>query len=534
MDHVNYILVLLIGLLFAVAAVAGLARRFALSYPIVLVIFGLLCSLIPHVPRIPLPPSIVFLVFLPPLLYVAAWQTSWREFRYNLASISSLAVFLVFFTAVGVAFAAKWWLPGFDWRLGFLLGAVVSPTDAVAATSIARKVGMPQSIVDILEGESLLNDATGLLALQFGVQMVVDGSTPSLGQGLLEFGWLTVGGVLVGLAIGFVVSWLERWVDDGPVEIALSLVVPYATYLAGEALKASGVIAVVACGLLMSRRSSSFFSARVRLQANAVWDALEFLLNGFVFALIGLQLPYVLAGIRGLSKVELLVYGLAFSAILILLRMAWMFPASSAAWWVRTRIGHQQYARPQANQVFVVGWTGMRGVVALAAASSLPLTLNDGSPFPQRNLILFLTFFLILVTVVLQGLSLPWVVRLLRLPRRDTGYCEEGHARHLMLQAAIDFLSERKNAAKGDGEIHLYDDLLHQYEHKISAIDLCGPDGTVAKETEKDVTMEHLMLDTVRRQRDELNSLRENGRIGDLVHRNLERELDLSESRLGS
>jgi monovalent cation/hydrogen antiporter len=165
MDHVNYILVLLIGLLFAVAAVAGLARRFALSYPIALVIFGLLCSLIPHVPRIPLPPSIVFFVFLPPLLYVAAWQTSWREFKYNLVSISSLAVFLVVFTAVGVAFAAEWLLPGFDWRLGFLLGAVVSPTDAVAATSIARRVGMPQRIVDILEGESLLNDATGLLAL---------------------------------------------------------------------------------------------------------------------------------------------------------------------------------------------------------------------------------------------------------------------------------------------------------------------------------------------------------------------------------
>ena len=170
MDHVNYILVLLIGLLCAVAAVAGLARRFAVSYPIVLVLFGLGCSLLPHVPRVPLPPSLVFLVILPPLLYTAAWQTSWREFKYNLVSISSLAVLLVFFTAFGVAFAAKWWLPGFNWQLGFLLGAVVSPTDAVAATSIARKVGMPQRIVDLLEGESLLNDATGLLALQFGVR----------------------------------------------------------------------------------------------------------------------------------------------------------------------------------------------------------------------------------------------------------------------------------------------------------------------------------------------------------------------------
>ncbi len=301
MDHVDTILVLLLGLLFAVAAVAGLARRFAVSYPIALVIFGLLCSLLPHVPRIPLPPSVVFLVILPPLLYISASQTSWREFKYNLVSITGLAVFLVFFTAIGVAFAAQWWLPGFDWRLGFLLGAVVSPTDAVAATSIARKVGMPQRIVDLLEGESLLNDATGLLALQFGVEMVVQGTTPTIGRGLLEFAWLTVGGALVGLAIGFVVAWLEQWVDDGPVEIALSLIVPYATYLGGEAIHASGVIAVVACGLLITRRSSKFFSPGVRLQAIAVWEALEFLLNGFVFVLIGLQLPYVLAGIHGQS-----------------------------------------------------------------------------------------------------------------------------------------------------------------------------------------------------------------------------------------
>ena len=221
MDHVNYILVLLIGLLCSVTVVAGLARRFAVSYPIILVLFGLLCSLLPRIPRVPLPPSLVFLVILPPLLYVAAWQTSWQEFKYNLVSISSLAVFLVFFTAFGVAFAAQWWLPGFNWQLGFLLGAVVSPTDAVAATSIARKVGMPQRIVDLLEGESLLNDATGLLALQFGVQMVVQGTTPTIARGILDFAWLTLGGLLVGLAIGWVVTWLERWVDDGPVEIAV-------------------------------------------------------------------------------------------------------------------------------------------------------------------------------------------------------------------------------------------------------------------------------------------------------------------------
>jgi monovalent cation/hydrogen antiporter len=532
MDHVNYILVLLIGLLCAVAAVAGLARRLAVSYPIVLVIFGLMCSLLPHVPRVQLSPSLVFLVILPPLLYTAAWQTSWREFKYNLVSISSLAVLLVFFTAFGVAYAAKWWLPGFNWQLGFLLGAVVSPTDAVAATSIARKVGMPQRIVDLLEGESLLNDATGLLAMQFGVQMVVEGTTPTVGYGVAVFAWLTIGGALIGLTVGLIVTYLERWVDDGPVEIALSLIVPYAAYLMGNAVKGSGVIAVVVCGLYISRRSSTILSPGVRLQAWAVWDALEFLLNGLVFVLIGLQLPYVLDGIHGHSHLSLLKYALVFSATLVLLRLAWMYPATRATWWVRTRVLKQIYERPKSNQAFVMGWTGMRGVVALAAANSLPLTLNDGSPFPQRSMIIYLTFSLILVTLVLQGLSLPWLVRLLGLSAGNAQFCEEGEARHLLLQAGIDFLGERRKSAKGEHEVHLYEDLLHQYQHRLEDIDECGPDGTNPAKTSHGLTTNHLLLETIRRQREELNLLRANGRIGDNVHRDLEREFDLKESLL--
>jgi CPA1 family monovalent cation:H+ antiporter len=282
----------------------------------------------------------------------------------------------------------------------------------------------------------------------------------------------------------------------------------------------------------MSRRSSDFLSPKVRLQVFAVWDSLEFLLNGFVFVLMGLQLPYVLAGIRGMSKTNLVAYAIAFSAILIALRMAWMFPASQAAWWFRTRIVHQVYDKPKANQTFVVGWTGMRGVIALAAASSLPLNLNDGSPFPQRSFIIFLTFALILVTVVLQGLSLPLVIRLLRLPTEDTSYCEEGQARRLMLQAAIDFLNERRNSAQDESEIHLYEDLLHQFEHRIAEVDLCGPEGSTPRESEESLTTGLLLLDTIRTEREKLNSLRENGRIGDSVHRTLEHELDLSESRL--
>lgn len=216
----------------------------------------------------------------------------------------------------------------------------------------------------------------------------------------------------------------------------------------------------------------------------------------------------------------------------MLLRMVWMYPAARTAWWIRTRIGKQVYEKPQSNQVVVVGWTGMRGVVALAAANSLPFTLNDGSPFPQRSFIILLTFSLILVTLVLQGLSLPWLVRKLGLSERNTGFCEEGEARHLVLQAAIDFLGERRNSAKGERETHLYEDLLHQYEHKITEIDLCGPDGSVPLEDSAGLTMGPLLLETIRRECEELNLLRASGRIGDSVHRSLERELDLSESRL--
>jgi monovalent cation/hydrogen antiporter len=391
---------------------------------------------------------------------------------------------------------------------------------------------MPQRIVDLLEGESLLNDATGLLAMQFGVQMVVQGTTPTVGYGVAVLAWLTIGGALVGLAIGLLVVWLEHLVDDGPVEIALSLIVPYAAYLVGNAVKGSGVIAVVVCGLFISRRSSTFLSPGVRLQAGAVWDALEFLLNGLVFVLLGLQLPYVLDGIHGHSHLSLLKYALVFSATLVLLRLAWMYPATRATWWVRTRVLKQIYERPKSNQAFVMGWTGMRGVVALAAANSLPLTLNDGSPFPQRSLIIYLTFSLILVTLVLQGLSLPWLVRVLGLSAGNAQFCEEGEARHLVLQAGIDFLGERKKSAKGEHEVHLYDDLLHQYQHRLEDTEECGPGGSSLEKNSHGLTTNHLLLETIRRQREELNHLRSNGRIGDSVHHNLERELDLKESLL--
>jgi monovalent cation/hydrogen antiporter len=468
-------------------------------------------------------------VFLPPLLFSAAWQTSWREFKYNIVSIGLLAVGLVFFTALGVALTAHFFFDGFDWRLGFLLGAVVSPTDAVAATSIARKVGMPDRIVDILEGESLMNDATGLLALQFGLQMVESGTTPTIGHGVLEFLWLVAGGAGMGLLIGAIVNWVEQWVNDAPVEIAISVITAYASYIGAEAIHASGVISTVVCGLYLSRKSSRFFSADVRLQTEAVWDALEFLLNGLVFILIGLQLPYVLEAIRGESPVRVVEFGLAFAGLLILLRLVWVYPGAWIAWELRTHGLHQHYEHPTVSGTFVLGWTGMRGVLSLAAASSLPLTLADGRPFPQRNLILFLTFAVILVTLVLQGFSLPMVVRWLGLSGGGHQGQEELDARCKLLQTAIVFLEEEKEQ-QGEGSTHAYDDLLHDYRHRLAELKAVGGD-----EASEDVTgpvTRDLMLQSLRRQRAELEQLRDSGRIGDATHRVLERELDFGESQL--
>ncbi|HEX5433434.1 MAG TPA: cation:proton antiporter, partial [Candidatus Angelobacter sp.] len=317
--------IILLLLLLFVAAFAALAHKLKTPYPIVLVIAGLLLGFVPGIPRITIEPEVIFLVVLPPLLYAAAWVTSWRDFAHNLVSITSLAVGLVAFTVFAVAEAASWLLPGFAWRLGFVLGAAVATTDAIAASSIARRIGLPRRIVDLLEGESLVNDASGLLALEFGVTMVVLGKTPTVSYAILRLIYLAGAGIGAGLVLGRIVEWVERRIDDGPIEIAVSIFVPYACYLAAEAIHASGVLAVVAAGLYLSRKSSHFFSPSVRLQAVAVWNSLSFILNGLVFVLIGLQLPYVLGGISGQSIPRLVLYGGAFSGFLIVLRLIWTF-----------------------------------------------------------------------------------------------------------------------------------------------------------------------------------------------------------------
>src|SRR4051812_73775 len=521
-------IVLLLLLLF-VAGFTALARKLQTPYPIVLVVAGLLLSLAPGIPRITLSPDLVFLVVLPPLLYSAAWLTSWRDFLHNMVSISFLAFGLVGFTVLGVAGTAHLAFPGFDWRLGVVLGAVVATTDAIAATSIAKRVGLPQRIVDVLEGESLLNDATGLLALEFGLAIVVAGQTPTVASGFLRLAYLTVAGIGVGLLIGGLIHWVEHHIDDGPIEITLSIMVPYAAYLAAESIHASGVLAVVACGLYLGRGSAHFFSPAVRIQANAVWSVFTFILNGFVFVLIGLQLPIVREGIRNYSLASLLLYGGLFSLLVIVLRLLWVYPGTMLAYWIRRNVLHQNEQSPPARQIFVTGWTGMRGVIALAAALSLPEQLADGSPFPQRNMIIFLTFSVILVTLVLQGLTLPALIRTLGLVGATGPNCEETEARRIMAEAALAQLNKTSEESEPNSAA-LYDDLKEHYRRRLSSLPREGEtqDGSDPEAYAKFLAVS---LDLLRVERETAVKLRNSGRINDEVLRQLLKELDLSETR---
>jgi monovalent cation/hydrogen antiporter len=526
--EIVFLLLLLFVVVFGI-----LARKLRIPYPIVMVIGGLLLSFIPGIPKVTLNPELVFFVILPPLLYSAAWTTSWREFSYNLVSIFLLAFGLVTFTTLGVTAAGNWLLPGFDWRVGLVLGAIVAPTDAIAATSIAKRLGLPRRMVEILEGESLLNDATALLALEFGIGLLMQGHVPTFTSGLLRLCYLILAGIAVGLVVGEIVHIIEHRIDDAPIEIVLGILTCYVAYLAADFVHASGVLSVVTCGLYLSRKSSHFFSPSVRLQAWAVWDSFTFVLNGLVFVLIGFQLPFVMAAIRDHHLGTLLLYGLSFSGLLILLRLIWMFPGAYLANIIRTRILHQTEPMPQARHIFVVGWTGMRGVVSLAAAIALPQALSNGSPFPQRNMIIFLAFSVILVTLVLQGLTLPPLIRALGIAGSSGEHPEERDARRTILQAALDYLQAAKPAADATSA-EVYDDLAQHYRSRLRTLQEDG-EGT-DEESSPDSYFEYLELsrELLKIERQSAIQLRNRGRIGDDLLRQIEHELDLNEARLNS
>ncbi len=520
---------LVLLLLAFVIIFALVARKLDTPYPIVLVVAGLLVGFLPGFPQFKLDPDLVFLLLLPPLLFSAAWNTSWRSFRFNLLSIASLAFGLVGFTALAVALMAPLVFAGFDWRLGFVLGAIVSTTDAVAAVSIAKRIGLPSRIIDLLEGESLLNDASGLLVLEFAISLVVSGQFPSFTAGLGRLLWLTAGGLAVGLAIAFVIDRIERLVDYGSVEIMLSLLIPFGAYLTAEAIHSSGILAVVACGLYLGNRSAELFSPSVRLKISAVWEALSFGLNGLTFILIGLQLPAIWASVSSAGWRQPVVDGLDCCVLLVLIRMLWVYPGAYLGTFLRRRLLKQEVEFPSGREVFLVGWTGMRGVIALAAALSLPAFLDNGERFPQRGLLIFLSFSVILFSLVLQGLTLPKLIHFLGLEGADNSAQKERQAQRLVLGEVLSYIDRRRQADAPELS-HIYDHLASHYRARLD--DLLDADDTERHfPAEQTVRYRAISRELIGVERQTALALRSQGKIDDESWRTLEREIDLADLR---
>jgi monovalent cation/hydrogen antiporter len=526
MPNLEVILILLL----AVAALAIVARRFGQPYPITLVIGGALLGFVPGLPRIVLAPDLVFLIFLPPLLYADAWTTSWRDFRADLRNIGVLSIGLVIATTLVVAVAAHAIIPGLSWAAAFVLGAVVSPTDAVAANAIAQRVRLPRRIITIVDGESLVNDATGLVTLRFAVAAVVSGAF-SLAAAGLEFVIVCVGGVVIGLAVGWAITKLENVLDDTPVEITVSFLAPFAAYITGEALGVSGVLAVVAAGLYAGRHSSRVFSPASRLQAEVVWSVITFMMNGLLFILVGLQLRSLLDPTPGGSLGTLLGYGALVSLTVIIVRLLWVFPGAYLPRFLFPSI-RKTDPYPSWRRLVIVGWMGMRGALSLAAALSLPIALESGKPFAERPLIIFLTFCVILSTLVLQGFSLPSVARWLGVGEDDSFEREEQIARLETARAAMARLDELENEDWVESESIAYMRSLH--EHRGHRYDDDGDQEEAERDRASDGAMRRLKREVLEAERAALIRLRDTNGIGDDVLRRIQRELDLQETWLQS
>jgi Na+/H+ antiporter len=524
---VEHIELVIFGLLLGVAALAVLARVLGVPYPIPLVIGGSVIGFIPGVPSVELDPDLVLLIFLPPLLYGAAFFTSLRDLRRNARPIALLAIPLVGVTMVAVAVVAHKVI-GLGWSEAFVLGAIVSPTDAVAPAEIMRRIGAPRRMLAVIEGENLTNDWTALVLYRFAVAAVVSGSF-SLLDATVEFVLSGVGGLLIGLAAGWVIREVRSRIDDPPTEITISILSGYAAYLPAEELGASGVIAAVTVGIYMGWYTPQLTTPLMRLQGVSVWEILTFLLNAVLFLLVGLQLPEVVDDVSGYAAGELIFWGLLVSAVVIVVRLAWGF---TVTYLIRAldRRPVQRERRAPARERLVIGWAGMRGSVSLAAALALPLGVDAGGPFPGRELIILLAYIVILVTLVGQGLTLGPLIEWLGVEDDGSEEREEVAARVRLAEAALARLEEltEEDWVRED----TLDRVRGMYDYRRRRFS-AREDGDGAYE-ERTGAYQQLMHELFDAQREELIGMRNHGDISDEVRRRMERELDLEESRLFS
>ena len=514
-------------LLAVLVLVAVLAQRLKTAPSILLVIAGIALALVPGLPPVELAPELVLLVLLPPLIYSAGVSMSWREFCFNLRAITLLAFGSVVFTTCAVAMAVHYLL-GWQWGVAFALGAIVAPPDVVAPLAIARRLGLPRRVLVVLEGEGLANDATALILYRFAVVAITTGSF-SLTQAAGTFGLIVVGEIIYGIGVGWLSLKLRQWANNPRVEITLSLMTPYLAYWIPEHLGGSGVLATVAAGLYVSWNGPRLIPAATRLQGIFFWDLIIYLIEGFVFLITGLQARTLIEKAHDFSVRDLLVATAITAAIVIVARFVWVFPATYLPRWLIPAIGRRDPPPPW-QQPFIISFTGVRGVVSLAAALAIPLTIASGAPFPQRDLILFVAFGVIIITLVGQGLMLPAVINWIGLGHH--GKAEHRREQEAELAARNEAINaSRRHLEKIAGERNLSAGIVeflnarHDHRERLIPDDLDS--GREVMRLANDLRQE-----LIEAERDFLHELLRGGKITDESRRRLERDLDLEEAAI--
>lgn len=518
----------LLCLLAAIIALTALGPRIKLPAPTLMVIAGLAIGLMPGLPSIRLEPDMVFWVFLPPILYAAAWNTWWHDFRRNLTSISLLAFGLVVATMFAVAVVAHAVVPDMPWPIAFLIGAIVSPPDAAAATAICQRLGVSRNIVTVLEGESLVNDAAGLICFRVALAAIVSGAFEP-GHAAVNLVWVSIAGIAYGVAIGFIISALHKRIRDPIITTGISLLAPYLAYLPADHFHVSGVLSTVAAGLYVAWKSPTIFTPQARLAAVPFWNLMVLIVNGLVFVLIGLNLETALHALRDYSLPQLGRYALVVSAAVIFIRVLWVFTMARVSPWLASLNPWGRRERPlNVQSQAVVAWTGMRGIVSLALALSLPLTTQAGEPFPMRNLVILLTFAVIFATLVFQSLTLPPLIRVLGEKVAAEGENEEIVARLISASTALSRLE-----GEGGGSVPAaYSRVRDAY---LERVDLATAEiqGDMKERHHGRASLEDRpRLVALRAEREALLRLREQGELSEETFRKIERDLDLEESRL--
>ena len=517
---------LVLVLLAATAAISVLAERLVVPAPVLLLLGGTVLAFVPQLPRPVLSPEVVFLVFIPPLLYWSAFNTSWRDFRRHLRSISLLSVGLVLVTMAAVAAVAHALVPGLPWPSAFVLGAIVSPPDAVAVAAVTRRLGIDRGILTVLEGEGLVNDATALIAYRMSVAAVVAGGF-SLRTATVEFAWAAIAGVGVGVGVGMLIVALRRRLRVSSVASnTVSILTPFAAYIPAEHFGASGVLAVAAVGLYLGRQGPRVISPQTRTQAVAMWEMLTFLLEGLVFILVGLELPVAVAALREYAMGTLAVAVVAVSVAAVLVRMLWVIPGTYLVVGTMRWFGRPEPTPPLRNVVFI-GWAGLRGADSLVIALSLPLTVSTGAPFPGRDLILFLTFAIIFVTLVAQGLSLKAVIRVLGLKPDPESAREMSAARARLAVVGLETLDalavEQPGAEDAKKALRLkYEHVAHRYQARLI-------NKRIARDEERIESYRTMRLKMLAAERDALIVMRDRNEIADDVLREIQHDLDLEQ-----